>query len=85
MDQQQTLTLGQRAVIESYLASYAPVAVEEYNSEKHILIDTHTMVHEMSTMCRVPRNLLADYLAQRGYAAHFEKSDAISGWILEEI
>lgn len=43
------------------------------------------MILEMKTMCNFDENMLCDYLTEKGYRAHYEKDDALSGWILKEL
>ena len=83
MEELRQLTPGQKAVVDAYLANYEPS--DYYDPDKHELVDTQTMILEMNSMCFFDENMLCDYLAQKGYCAHYEKDDAISGWILKEI
>lgn len=83
MEELRQLTAGQKAVVDAYLANYEPSEFYDYNA--HDLIDTQTMMLQMGTMCNFDENMLCDYLAQKGYRAHFEKDDALSGWIMKEI
>lgn len=82
MEELRELTAGQKAVVDAYLANYEPS--DAYDMETHTLVDTQTMMMEMGTMCSFDENMLCDYLAKRGFHAHFESDDAISGWILKE-
>lgn len=43
------------------------------------------MILEMGTMCNFDENMLCDYLVEKGYNAHYESDDSLSGWILTEI
>lgn len=42
------------------------------------------MILDMGTMCNLDENMLCDYLVGLGFKAHYEKDDALSGWILKE-
>lgn len=77
------LTAGQKAVVDAYLENYEPS--DYFDPDKHILIDTQQMILEMNTMCNFDENMLCDYLTEKGYRAHYEKDDALSGWIMKEI
>lgn len=70
-------------MVDAYLANYEPS--DYFDPDLHILVDTQQMVLEMGTMCNFDENMLCDYLASKGYHAHYEKDDALSGWILKEI
>ncbi len=83
MEELRQLTAGQKAVVDAYLANYEPS--DYFDPDLHILVDTQQMVLEMGTMCNFDENMLCDYLASKGYHAHYEKDDALSGWILKEI
>lgn len=50
-----------------------------------VLVDTQQMISEMNGMCNFDENMLCDYMAEKGYCAHFEPDDAINGWILRDI
>lgn len=82
MEELRQLTAGQKAVVDAYIENYEPSDV--FDVDKTILIDTQTMILEMGSMCNFDENMLCDYLAQKGYRAHYEKDDALSGWILKE-
>ena len=83
MEELKKLTAGQKAVVDAYLENYEPA--EAYDYEAHVLIDTQTMILQMGTMCNFDENMLCDYLAERGYHAHYEQDDAICGWIMKEL
>ena len=83
MEELRQLTAGQKAVVDAYLENYEPS--DCFDPEKHVLVDTQTMILEMGTMCSFDENTLCDYLAEKGYSAHYEKDRAISGWIVKEI
>lgn len=83
MDELRELTAGQKAVVDAYLENYEPA--ETFNVDDCILIDTQQMILEMNSMCNFDGNMLCDYLTGKGYRAHYEKDDALSGWILKEI
>lgn len=82
MEELRQLTAGQKAVVDAYLENYEPG--ETFDFERDILVDTQTMLLEMDAMCAFDANMLADYLVEKGYRAHYEKDDSISGWILRE-
>lgn len=82
MEELRELTAGQKAVVDAYLANYAPC--DYYDLDAHILVDTQTMMMEMQMMCNFDENMLCDYLVERGFRAHFESDDALSGWIIKE-
>lgn len=73
------LSIGELAVVDAYLASFSPA--DSYDPEKHILLDTQSMVLEMTPMCDIDPNFLADHLAEKGFRPHFIPDDGISGWI----
>lgn len=83
MEEIRELTTGQKAVVDAYLANYEPARTYDYDA--HVLIDTQTMILQMGTMCNFDENMLCDYLAEKGFHAHFTTDDALSGWILKEI
>lgn len=83
MEELRTLTAGQKAVVDAYLAQYEPADAFDFDST--VLIDTQTMINDMNTMCFFDENMLCDYLAEEGYRAHYESDDALSGWILKPI
>lgn len=83
MEELRELTAGQKAVVDAFLANFEPS--ETYDYDSHILIDTQTMLLQMGTMCNFDENMLCDYLAERGFRAHYMKDDAVCGWILREI
>lgn len=83
MEELRELTAGQKAVVDAYLENYEPAEI--FNVDDCILVDTQTMMLEMNTMSLFDENMLCDYLAEKGYHAHYEKDDALSGWILKEI
>ena len=83
MEELNLLSEGQKAVVDAYLANYEPA--DTYDHEAHILVDTQTMILHMGTMCRFGENMLCDYLAQKGFRAHYEDKDAICGWIMKEV
>ena len=83
MEELRQLTAGQKAVADAYLANYEPA--EAFDPKIHLLIDTQTMILQMGTMCNFDENMLCDYLAERGYHAHFVADDAVFGWIVKEI
>lgn len=80
--EERTLTAGQKAVVDAYLAQYEPADAFDFDST--VLIDTQTMILDMGTMCNLDENMLYDYLVGLGFKAHYEKDDALSGWILKE-
>lgn len=80
MEELRQLTPGQKAVVDAYLANFSPA--ESYNFDRDTLVDTQTMILDMGTMCNFDENMLCDYLASLGFRAHYEKDDALSGWIL---
>lgn len=82
MEELRELTAGQKAVVDAYLANYEPS--DHYDCDTHVLVDTQQMMMEMGAMCNFDENMLCDYLAERGFRAHFESDDALSGWILKE-
>lgn len=82
MEENKTLTPGQKVVVDAYLAMYEPS--ETYNPERDSLIDTQTMIIEMGSMCELEENALCDYIASLGYHAHYVPSDSVSGWILRQ-
>lgn len=43
------------------------------------------MILQMDSMCNFDENILCDYLAKKGFHAHYEKKDAICGWIMKEV
>lgn len=83
MNELNQLTAGQKAVVDAYLRNYEPAEV--YDPDKHILVDTQTMMIEMNSMCLFDEIMLSDYLFEKGYRPHFEKDDSISGWILKQL
>lgn len=83
MDELRQLTAGQKAVVDAYLENYEPS--DYFDPDMHILVDTQQMILEMNSMCNFDENMLCDYLAQKGFRAHYEKDDALSGWIMKEI
>ena len=83
MEELRQLTIGQKAIVDGYLENYEPA--ETYDHDMHVLIDTQTMIFQMNTMGFFDENMLSDYLAEKGYRAHFEPDDALSGWIMKEI
>lgn len=83
MEELRQLTAGQKAVVDAYLENYQPA--ERFDPEETTLIDTQSMMLEMDTMCNFDENILCDYLVEKGYRAHYEKDDALSGWIMKEI
>ena len=83
MEELRQLTQGQKAVVDAYLENYEPADAFDY--DKTILVDTQQMILEMNTMCNFDENMLCDYLVSKGYRAHYESDDALSGWILKEI
>lgn len=82
MEDLRQLTAGQKAVVDAYLENYEPA--EAFDVEENILIDTQTMILDMGSMCNFDENMLCDYLAEKGYRAHYEKDDALCGWIMKE-
>lgn len=82
MEELSQLTDGQKAVVDAYLENYEPAYPYDYDT--CTLVDTQTMILEMKTMCRFDENMLCDYLASKGYRAHYEPDDALSGWIMKE-
>lgn len=82
MDDLRQLTAGQKAVVDAYLANYRPA--EEFNPDTDVLVDTQQLIYETGGMCNFDENMLCDYLAEKGYRAHFEADDAVYGWILRE-
>ena len=82
MNELLNLTAGQKAVVDAYLENYEPA--DAFDPDEHILVDTQTMIYEMNSMCNFDGNMLCDYLVEKGYRAHYEKDDALSGWILKE-
>lgn len=83
MEELRVLTAGQKAVVDAYLEAYA--STDYYDPDLDTLVDTQTMIMEMGAMCNFDENMLCDYLAERGYRVHFEKDDAVSGWILRDL
>ncbi len=83
MEESKQLTAGQQAVVDAYLNNSHPA--EEFDDSTCRLIDTQTMMLEMASMCSVDVNALCDYLASKGYRAHYVKDDGISGWIMNEL
>lgn len=83
MEEFRQLSAGQKAVVDAYLENYEPS--DFFDPDVHMLIDTQQMILEMGSMCNFDENMLCDYLVEKGYSAHYEKDDAISGWILKEI
>ena len=82
MEELRQLTEGQKAVVDAYFANYEPA--ETFNADDCILVDTQQMILEMNTMCNFDKNMLCDYIAEKGYRAHFVNDDALSGWIMKE-
>lgn len=80
--EKEILTPGQKAVIDGYLQNYEPS--ETYDSETCMLIDTRTIIDDLTQMCDFDQNSLADYLATLGYKFYILTEDGISGWILKE-
>lgn len=83
MEDLRQLTAGQKVVVDAYLANYRPA--EDFNPDTDVLVDTQQMISEMNGMCNFDENMLCDYMAEKGYRAHFEADDAINGWILRDI
>ena len=83
MEELRQLTAGQKIVVDAYLANYRPA--EDFNPDTDVLVDTQQMISEMNGMCNFDENMLCDYMAEKGYRAHFEPDDAINGWILRDI
>lgn len=83
MEELRQLTAGQKIVVDAYLANYQPA--EDFNPDTDVLVDTQQMISEMNGMCNFDENMLCDYMAEKGYCAHFEPDDAINGWILRDI
>ncbi len=77
---QTSLSIGQRAVVDAYLADCVPA--KEFNAETDYLYDTATMIMEMDSMADLDANALADYLAEKGYIAHYVHEDCMYGWVL---
>lgn len=83
MEELRQLTAGQKAVVDAYIVNFAPA--DHFDFDTCALVDTQTMILDMGTMCNFDENMLCDYLAERGFRCHFEKDDALSGWILKPI
>lgn len=82
MENSKELTAGQKAVVDGYLANNEPA--ETFDPKTCTLVDTQTMINELSAMCFLDENQLCNYLAQKGYRSHFVARDAIIGWILKD-
>ncbi len=82
MEESKQLTAGQQVVVDAYLTDSHPA--ETFDDSTCRLVDTQTMMLEMASMCNIDENALCDYLASKGYRAHYGKDDGISGWILKE-
>ena len=82
MEDQTTLTAGQKAVVDAYLAMYEPSPT--FDHDRDTLVDTQTLILEMDSMCSLDENALCDYLVSLGYCARYVHDDAISGWILRK-
>ena len=77
---QTSLSIGQRAVVDAYLSDCIPA--NDCNPETDYLYDTATMIMEMDSMADLDANALTDYLAEKGFSAHYTHEDGISGWVL---
>lgn len=82
MEESKQLTAGQQVVVDAYLTDSQPA--ETFDDSTCRLVDTQTMMLDMASMCNIDENALCDYLASKGYRAHYGKDDGISGWILKE-
>ena len=83
MEELRQLTAGQKAVVDAYLANYEPADV--YDPAVHVHIDTQTMILEMQHMCDFDENALCDYIAEKGYKAHFVLTDCVGGWFMKPL
>ena len=84
--EKEILTPGQKAVIDGYLMKFEPT--NTYDAVTCILIDTRTIIDDISPMCDYNQNTLADYLAAVGYRFHIvpdsdDFMSGISGWIFK--
>lgn len=48
MNESNQLSAGQKAVVDAYLKNYEPAEV--YDPDKHILVDTQTIMIEMNSI-----------------------------------
>lgn len=76
-----SLTIGQQAIINGYLAGVEPSVV--YDAEPCLRLDTETIAGELDGMAIFDYNALADHLAFIGYHTAFVHRDCIYGWILK--
>lgn len=74
------LTPGMAEVINAYLAPFEPA--ESFNADTDRLISTEIIIAEVGDGADIEMNLLADYMAGRGFHYHCIHDDGISGWIL---
>lgn len=85
--EKEILTVGQKAVIDGYLQNYEPT--ETYDEATCTLMDTSTIINELSPMCDFDQNALTDYLASIGYRFNIISDQdsllvGIFGWILKK-
>jgi len=82
MENQETLSIGQKAIIDGYLNPFEPAAIYEPNT--CVIMDTQSIINELNEMCDFDSVFLADYLATLGYTVYASLEDSTIGWILKE-
>lgn len=82
MEDQNNLSIGQKAIIDGYLMPFEPTDV--YVPGSCTIMDTQSIILELNAMCDFDSVSLSDYLASLGFKVYASIGDSTVGWILKE-